>query len=178
MVQLKLGSGFLRLRGAYPHGQFPVTIRIGGLLVVDAIAERSIEEGRTAGETRYNLISKNVQHAGASVTVEGGSDLLQPIATALQTGIADSTEPPPEVVGNIVTYNGTTTQAALELYYWTGQQVYETKDGLIGAVWPPDSKDRPIYVSNYNTVIGAGAEAATAPARVVNKAIVRGGEEL
>ena len=178
MVQLKLGSGFLRLRGAYPHGQFPVTIRIGGLLVVDAIAERSIEEGRTDGETRYSLISKNAQHAGAAVTVEGGSELLESIAEALQTEISERTDPPPEVVGNIVRYNGTATEAAREMYLWTGQQVYETKDGRIGAIWPPDSKERPIYISDYITVVRTPVTVATAPLRIVNKSIVRGGEVL
>ena len=142
------------------------------------MAERSIEEGQTADHTEYSLISANVQHAGAAVTVDSGKDLLGPFAEALQTEIAGRTEPPKEVVGNVVKYNGTAAEAAREYYYWTGGQVYETATGEVGAVWPPDSVSEPFYISDYNTVIIEPVEVATAPLRMVNKAIVRGVEEL
>ena len=171
-------NGFLRLRGAHPHGQYPVRIFYEGRLMWEGLAERSIEEGRTDDHTEYTLISRNVQHAGAAVTVDNGSELLEPIAAALQTEISERTTSPDEVVGAIVKYNGTATEAAREYYYWTGAQVYETRDGKIGAVWPPDSTAEPFYISDYNTVIIAPAEVATAPLRMVNKAIVRGIEEL
>ena len=172
------GNGFLRLQGAHPHGQYPVRILYEGVLVWDGIAERSIEEGTERDHTEYRLASKSLQHAEAAVNVESGNELLEPIASALQSSIESRTEPPEEVVGAIVKYNSTATEAAQEYYYWTGGQVYEGKAGNIGAVWPPDSTATPIYISNYNTVVLVGPEAATAPLRIVNKAIVRGIEEL
>ena len=112
------------------------------------------------------------------MNVESGKELLEPIASALQTSIESRTEPPEEVVGVVVKWNGTATESSQEQYFWTGQQVYETKDGRIGAVWAPDSDAAPVYISNYNTVVLVGPESATAPLRMVNKAIVRGVEEL
>ena len=178
VATLNTAGDALRLRGAHPHGQYPVRILYEGRLMWEGLAERSIEEGRTEDETTYTLISRNVQHAGAAVTVESGNALLDAIADALQTEVSERTDPPTEVLGNIVQYNGTATEAARELYLWTGQQVYETKDGKIGAIWPPDSTADPIYISDYNTVIRKPVKVATAPLRIVNKAIVRGIEEL
>ena len=178
-VTLDFATGSLLLRGQHPHGQFTFRRLYEGIPDWEGLAERSIEEGRTLSHTEYSLISKNVQHAGAAVTVDNGKDLLGPIAEALQTEISEQTEPPEEVVGVVVNWNSTTTEAARELHYWTGQQVYETKDGRIGAVWAPDSEEEPVYVSSYNTVMADDVKLATAPPRrIVNKKIVRGVEEL
>ena len=171
-------KGVLRLRGAYPHGQFPVRILYEGSIIWEGLAERSIEEGQADDRTDYSLISKNVQHVEAAVDVPSGQELLGPIAEALQTEISERTEPPEEVVGNVVGYNGTAAEASREYYWWTGSQVYEDSQGRIGAVWPPDSEEEPLYISNYNTFILEPVKVATAPLRIVNKAIVRGVEEL
>ena len=81
------------------------------------------------------------------------------------------------LVGTIVALNVTATEAARELYNWTGQQVFEDAEGRIGASWAPDATAKPQYFSNYNTII-ITAEVETAPARMVNKAVNRGIEDL
>ena len=73
---LDYARGALRLRGKHPHGQYPVRYLYEGLVMWEGLAERSIEEGQTRDYTEYKLISANVQHAGAAVTVDSGSCLL------------------------------------------------------------------------------------------------------